>query len=491
MSRSSIHSSGTRIKAAHHYEVFDEASRKESLAGKHFHLIGIGGVGMSALARVLAWQGARVSGSDQTNSATIDGLRAQDMTVHRGHAPAHLAPDVEAVVFSAAVSHDNPELVLAQQRGCRIYKYAALLGELMNRYQGVAVCGTHGKSTTSAWLSHLVRQAGIDVNFIVGANLHQWGCSSGVGTSEYFVAETCEYDRSFLNVRPAIACLLNIEADHLDYYRDEADILSAFVEFAAGIRQEGTLIANGQDANVRQVLQRCRPDIHCMTFGLDRSCDLHAGPIEVIDGLARFDIIDGDKTLGRTHIALPGRHNVLNALAVFAAARAMGIAPDVILRLLPAFTGIDRRLMCKGTVNGITVLDDYAHHPTEIRASLEAVRQRYDARRIWCVFQPHQYSRTRFLLDEFAESFKLADVTIVPDIYFVRDSEASRQAINAQVFVDRVKANGSKALFINDFSDICCYLAMHVQSGDLVITMGAGDIWKVADEYIQRIGRRG
>jgi len=360
----------------------------------------------------------------------------------------------------------------------------------MDRYEGIAVSGTHGKSTTSGWLVHCLREAGAEPNFIIGALISQLGSSSfGIGESRYFVAEACEYDRSFLNLRPKIGCILNIEQDHLDYYRDEDEIIDAFGEFARGTKADGVLIVNGQDANTAKVIGLLGTEHRCLTFGLDRSCDFYADNILLDDGLYGFDVYNDGRLLGRTRISLPGEHNILNALAVVAMAVNAGLYPAGILESLSGFTGIDRRLMLKGRFGGITVLDDYAHHPTEIRSSLAAIRQKYQGERIWCIFQPHQYSRTRFLLDDFAESFKLADITIVPEIYFVRDSQTARQEVNAQVLVDRIRASGSEALFIGDFAGICEHLKGKALPGDLVVTMGAGDIWKVADEYLQWLRR--
>jgi UDP-N-acetylmuramate--alanine ligase len=473
-----------KIKAVHRYKVID-ANSKLVLAGTRFHFIGAGGVGMSGLAMLLMKHNAIVSGSDQSASDVVDRLCGMGADIKIGHIADNLSPDTNVVVISAAIKEDNPELKLARKRGYKVYKYAQMLGELMNRYDGIAISGTHGKSTTSGWLVYLLKQAGVDTNFIIGAGINQLGSSSGVADSHFFVAEACEYDRSFLNLKPRIACILNIEQDHLDYYRDENEIIEAFGEFARGTRPNGVVIANGQDANVAKVISRLGTHQRCETFGLDESCNFYAKNIVLNDGLYSFDVYHNGELLGATRISLPGKHNVMNALAVVAMAVNAGLEPGRILELLPGFTGMERRIMLKGRVGQITVLDDYAHHPTEIRASLQAMWERYRPKRIWCVFQPHQYSRTRFLLDDFAESFKLADVTIVPEIYFVRDSRKEKKEINAQILVERMRDKGTDALFINGFADICDYLKKNVTGGDLVVTMGAGDIWKVADEYIQ------
>jgi len=473
-----------KIKAIHKYGVVD-ANSKQRVAGKKFHFIGAGGVGMSGLAKLLIKNKAIVTGSDQMASGVIEKLCRSGADIKIGHSEDHLSTEADAVVISAAIKEDNPELKLARERGCKVYKYAQMLGKLMSGYEGIAIAGTHGKSTTSGWLTYCLKEAGLDPNFIVGAEITQLGGSSGVGDGRHFVAEACEYDRSFLNLKPKIACILNIEQDHLDYYKNEDEIVEAFGEFALGVKAGGVLIANGEDANVAKARRKLPADLQCKTFGLDKHCDFYGQNIELINRLYTFDIYHNGKLLGATRISLPGKHNILNALAVVAMAVYAGVNPQQTLQLLPNFTGIDRRLMLKERIGEITILDDYAHHPTEIKATLKAIRERYEPRRIWCVFQPHQYSRTRFLLDDFSESFKLADVTIVPEIYFVRDSEAEKKEINSQILVERMRANGTEAAFIDSFGKICDYLKRNVTTGDLVVTMGAGDIWKVADEYIQ------
>jgi UDP-N-acetylmuramate--alanine ligase len=473
-----------KVKAVHRYEVV-ESVKKVSVSGKRFHFIGAGGIGMSGLAKLLIKHRATVTGSDQTASAVVEGLCRLSADVKIGHKAENLPADADAVVISAAVKEDNVELKLARHRKLKIYKYAEMLGIICNCYEPIAVAGTHGKSTTAGWLVYLLKQASLDPSFIIGAEIIQLRASSGVGEGNYFVAEACEYDRSFLNIKPKIAYILNIEADHLDYYKDEAEIVEAFEQFARGIKPGGVLIAHGKDSNVAKVIRQLPANVRCKTFGLDEDCSFYAKNLVLNDGLYGFDVYHNGKLLGPARITLPGRHNVLNALAVVAAAICAGLPAQKILELLPSFTGVDRRLTLKAQVSQITVLDDYAHHPTEIRASLAAIRQRYQPERLWCIFQPHQYSRTRFLLEDFAQSFKFADITIVPEIYFVRDSESAKKQINSQVLVDRIRANGAQAIFFDDFGRICDYLKSNVAAGELVVTMGAGDIWKVADEYIQ------
>ena len=459
------------------------------LSGKKYHFIGAGGIGMSGLAKLLLKNGAIVSGSDQEHTRVTDSLIAMGATIDIGHTAENLPDPVDIVVTSAAIKESNPELAAARQAGAVVFKYAEMLGEMMDTYSGIAIAGTHGKSTTSGWLSVTMERAGKSPSFIVGAEVAQLSDSSGAGTGRHFIAEACEYDRSFLNLHPQIAVILNVEQDHLDYYKDIEDIIDAFTSFANGVKSGGTVIANGQDRNVAEVIKRLDPETNCLTFGLDWNCDFSAHNIDLIEGNYHFDVYHSTDILGSTSIELPGEHNILNCLAVVAAATVAGLKPAKILENLAAFIGIDRRIMLKARFNDVTILDDYAHHPTEIKASLSAIRQKYAPKRLWCIFQPHQYSRTRFLLDDFAESFKLADITVVPDIYFVRDTEAAKKQVNAKVLVKRICSSGSKALFIDGFDKICEHLTKHVTAGDLIVTMGAGDIWKVADEYIYWLSR--
>ena len=473
------------VRPSFRYEVLRRRGGLSVFAGKKFHFIGAGGVGMSGLAKLVMKAGGVVSGSDKEQGAAVDGLCRLGADIKIGHIDENIGDGLEAVVISAAVGDDNPELMQARRTGCKVYKYAQMLGKVMDCFSGIAVAGTHGKSTTSAWLTFVLSQAGVEPSFIIGADASQLGGSSTAADGEYFVAEACEYDRSFLNLKPKIGVILNIEQDHLDYYKDVDEIIGAFGDFAAGVKTDGVIIANGEDENVRKTLDRCGRNYK--TFGLDKDCDYSARNVAFIDGIYVFNFYREGKYVGPAKVSLAGRHNVLNALAVIAAACEAGIETSKVLELLPGFAGIDRRLMTKGVFDGVTVVDDYGHHPTEIRASLEAIRQKYEPERIWCVFQPHQYSRTRFLLDDFAKSFSLADITIAGEIYFVRDSAESKKQVNAQVLVDRINESGAEAIFIDSFDGIVEHLKGNVRAGDLVVTMGAGDIWKVADEYIWRL----
>ena len=446
------------------------------------HFIGIGGIGTSGLAKLLMRQGAIVSGSDMCQSPVIDQLQRLGATVRVGHTAENLPEDVDAVVISAAVTAGNPELARASELGCPIHKYAQMLGQLFDACCGIAVSGTHGKSTTGAWISYLLSECRLKPNFIIGAEVPQLGGSSGVGNGRYFVAEACEYDRSFLNLHPHIAIILNIEQEKMDYYRNKDEKTKRLMNFS---RHQAEAFDCKRRAIKRRSVVRKAQRQPGVTVGLEPGSDYTAQNAAIEKGLYTFDVLRNGRRLGRAKSGLPGPHNVYNAVVAAAACIEAGVPETEVLDRLGYFGGIDRRLMLKAQLEGVTILDDYAHHPTEIRASLAAIRQRYEPRRLWCVFQPHQYSRTRFLLDDFAESFKLADITIVPEIYFVRDTAESKSTVNAEILVDRIRQQQCQALFINEFAGIVNHLKQHVREGDVVVTMGAGTIWKVADEYIQ------
>jgi len=469
---------------------------KIDLKDKQYHFIGAGGIGMSGLAKVLLKNGAKISGSDQSDGFVINRLNKLGADIRTGHIREwiqRLGDNVEAVVISAAISEDNPELKYARQKGLRVLKYADMLGALLDRYNGIAIAGTHGKSTTSGWAAYILERLNMEPNYIIGADIGQLEGSSGVGDGDLFVAEACEYDRSFLKLRPRIAAVLNVEEDHLDYYKNIDDIIGAFSEFLSGVKPGGIIVANADDANYdalglayqNRLETFGRKAEKWVTFGINNTADYMAKNLKVVDGCYSFELCYGGYPVGNIKLSIPGKHNVYNCLAAVAVTSCAGVATEKIIDVCGSYTGADRRLMVKAEINGIKILDDYAHHPTEIRASLKAIRERYPNSRIICVFQPHQYSRTRFLLKDFAESFKLADITIVPEIYFVRDTVEAKQEVNAGILVERIRQAGSEAMFIDGFSKICDYLKEAANSGDVVVTMGAGDIWKVADEYIQ------
>jgi UDP-N-acetylmuramate--alanine ligase len=459
-----------------------ESRSASRFTGRRVHFIGIGGSGMSGLARMLADIGAVVSGSEPNFNAATGELARRGVKISRTQLGELLSSEVDLVVRTAAVKDNNPELLAAQRYGIPTIKYAELLGQVMAERFGVAVSGTHGKSTTTAMISYALLQCGADPSFVVGGTAPQLGGGSRSGTGQSFVAEACEYDRSFHNLRPKVALITNIEEDHLDCYSGLDEIIESFHAFAQIVPEDGVIIANGQDPNVAMATMGLTARIETVSLSPETTWSTY--PTAAKDGCPTGVVSHRGKLIGTLHLSVPGEHNLINATMAIAACNACGVAPGAELDAINGFTGVDRRMSFVGTVNGATVIDDYGHHPTEIRATLSALRARYSPKRLFCVFQPHQHSRTRFLMEDFAHSFAAADQTIVPDIYFVRDSEAERQAVSAQDLVDRIRTSGQDAQYLKDFPAIAEHLRRTVAPGDLVVTMGAGNVWEIGRELV-------
>jgi UDP-N-acetylmuramate--alanine ligase len=440
---------------------------------------------MQALAGVLLNCGAGVSGSDEQAGYAVEQLRAAGATVAVGQKPENLPDVVDLVVYSAAIKPANPELAAALSRGIDCVRYAEMVGRLMASRQGIAIAGTHGKSTTTGWVAFILKNAGLDPTFIVGADVRQLGGPSGVGRGPHFIAEACEYNRSFHNFRPRIATILNIEGDHFDCYSNIQRIVEAFETFAALVPEHGLVVTNADDPLALKPAQATHANVE--TFGVSNPADWQAVNREEAAGRYSFDLVYRAKTLGRVNLKLLGMHNVANALAAAAVAHASGVKPRDICRYLGEYTGATRRLTWRGEIKGVTVVDDYAHHPTEVRVTLQAARQHYRPRRLWAVFQPHQHSRCRALLEQFADCFNQADEILLPDIYFARDTQQDTQMISARDLVDRLRQRGKQVHYVPDFENIVNQLLKDCHPGDLVLTMGPGNIWKVADALVQRL----
>ncbi len=465
----------------------ESARGADDFAGRGVHLIGIGGSGMRALASMLLARGASVSGSDQVASGPVQRLAESGAAVAIGQSGGNIPDDAEIVVYSAAVHEQNPELIAARQRGLTVLKYAEMLGCLMDRHVGVAVAGTHGKSTTTGMVAWALREAGLDCSYVVGATVEQLGGPSGVGAGRHFVAEACEYDRSFLNLRPQYAAILNVEEDHLDCFADLDAIVEAFRAFASQVRGGGVLVVNGESREAIEASRTATCEVE--TFGLAEGCTWQGVNVTAEEGCRRFDVAYRGERVCRVELSLPGLHNAYNALAALALLHHAGVEPATAAGLLGRFTGTRRRMTLRHRDADLTVVDDFAHHPTEIQATLRAIRDHYEPERLICVFQPHQHSRTRFLLRDFASSFALATEVIVPDIYFVRDSDREKDYISSEDLVAQIRLNGGAAVYLRSFEDIIAYLRSALRGGDLVVTMGAGNIWEVADELVRRTGR--
>ena len=456
-----------------------------ALAGKRLHFVGIGGCGMSGLARMAAKHGARCTGTDLSESDTVARLREAGIAVSLDQSGTALPSELDLLVISAAIKPTHPEVVEATRRGASVMKYAQLLGRLMVGRVGVAIAGTHGKSTTTSILSHILIQTGLDPSFIVGAHCEQIGggfrVSDKRGPDELLVAEACEYDRSFHNFHPTHGTILNVEADHLDLYSSIDEIVEAFSIFAKRLPAHGSLLIHHESPHRLAITAGI--DAKVQTIGFMPQADWRVG---VRMGNVRLHY--KDKPVCEWVNPMPGDHFAYNAAVAAITARRLGAPWDGIAKAIASFAGLDRRMQTLGqrSIPGgsVTVIDDYGHHPTEIDTTLRALRQHHDPKRLVCVFQPHQHSRTRHLMEQFATSFEVADIVIVPEIYFVRDSEQERHAVTAGHLVDRLRKQGVTAMHLHPFEAIVEQLELITRPGDLVVTMGAGDVWKIGKAYL-------
>ncbi len=444
-------------------QIFQDARR--------IHFTGIGGISMSALAMIAKNLGKTVTGSDMNESSTVLSLRENGIPVQIGHTASN-AENCDLLVYTAAVKDNNPELVYVKTNGIPHFERATLLGLLMLQYQkSIAVSGTHGKTTTTSMLASIFMQASADPTVLVGAALQSIGGNYRVGTSDIAVYEACEYCNSFWHFFPHTAIILNIDEDHLDFFKNLDDIVDSFIHFCGNIASDGQLIINGEDPESEKVIQNVsRPVIR---FGFSNDCDIYAQDIQMSSDGSTFDVFFNGEKLGRMDLSVPGRHNILNALSATAAALGYGVSFDTVTAALSAFHGADRRFQKKGSINGADILDDYAHHPTEIRATIAAAKQAgYE--HVCVIFQPHTFTRTKILQAEFADALQNADQVILTDIYSAREINT----IGANILDLRDAIQGSQ--YIGDFSDIAEYIKQNAKPASVFILMGAGSINQVA-----------
>ncbi|MBR4015581.1 MAG: UDP-N-acetylmuramate--L-alanine ligase [Anaerotignum sp.] len=450
-------------------------------ANQHIYFIGIGGISMSGLAEILANRGYRISGTDIRQTPVTRHLESLGITVHIGHQAENITDEISLVVYTAAIQPDNPELQAAKAKGIPLMERGQLLGQIMAEYpHSVAVAGTHGKTTTTSMVSEILLAAEKDPTITVGGILPTIHSNLKIGHSSYFVAEACEYFDSFLRFHPFVGVILNLESDHLDYFKTLENIRRSFHKFAQQIPEEGMLILNQAIENTAELTEALSCPFE--TFGLEDGADWQAKNIvHETDGTNTFDVYYKDNFFGSIHLNVPGDHNIANALASVAAAHFLGISPEDCQKGLRHFSGTDRRFQRKGEKNGITVIDDYAHHPTEIRAALAAAKK-IQHHATWCVFQPHTYSRTKFLFEEFAEAFGDADEIIIADIYAARETDDG--TVSASDLAQRIAKTGKSARYVGDFAAIVQYLNTHCQVGDLLMTVGAGDVYKIGENFL-------
>lgn len=448
--------------------------------GGHIHFIGIGGISMSALAQICVKRGYKVTGSDMKESHITRQLAALGVTIYTGHAKEN-SNGADLVVYTAAINPENEELTFAVGSGIKAVERSVFLGAVMRGY-GCSICvaGTHGKTTTTSMMSHVLLEGECDPTIMLGGELDVIGGNMRLGDSDYFLTEACEYHCSFLEFFPKIAVITNVDADHLDFFKDLDHIKQAFTEFAAIPDEEGYVVVCGDDANAMECIKDARAQV--ITYGIGEENIFCPENLSYQDGCGEFDV-EYDGEIIHVKLQAVGEHNVKNALACFAAGYAMGLDGAKIAKGLEAFALVHRRFERKGSCRGAVVVDDYAHHPTEIKCTLQTAARLCEGK-LYVVFQPHTYTRTMLLLDEFTEAFDDADEIIVTDIYAAREKDNGK--IHARDLVERLQKRGRAARYVSGFDEIVDILRGTLQEGDMVITMGAGNVYKIGEQIIEQ-----
>ena len=449
----------------------------------HIHFIGIGGISMSGLAKILLSEGFTVSGSDSHSSALTDELTGDGCLVSVPQSAGNITNDIDLVVYTAANHPDNPEFKAAKEAGLPMLTRAELLGQIMTIYKNaINIAGTHGKTTTTSMVSEILLAANMDPTISVGGILNSIGGNTRVGGNKYFVAEACEYTNSFLSFNPTMNIILNVKEDHLDFFKDIDDIRHSFKLFTEKLPSDGTLIINSDIDNYEYFYKDT--DCEVITFGSAPEKSMYSATNITYDkyGCCSYTLLINNEDSGTIELSVPGLHNVYNSLSAVAAAFKLGISIDNIKAGLKHFTGTNRRFEKKGEFNGVTVIDDYAHHPDEITATLNSAKN-YPHNKIWCVFQPHTYSRTKALMPEFAKALSLADNIVLAKIYPARETD--NLGISSADLMELIKAEGKDCYYYESFEDIEKFLLNNCINGDLLITMGAGDVYKIGEELLK------
>jgi UDP-N-acetylmuramate--alanine ligase len=448
---------------------------------KHIHFVGIGGIGMSGIAEVLLNLGYTISGSDISKSDITERLSSMGATISYKHDSSNLG-HVDVVVTSTAVKGDNPEVIEAHKRQIPVIPRAEMLAELLKMKVSVAVSGTHGKTTTTSMASATLAYGGLDPTMVIGGKLNSIGSNARLGSGDVIVAEADESDGSFLKLSPYISVITNIEREHLDHFTGIDEIKEAFLQFANLVPFYGSTILCYDDENIRDIMPYIKRRI--ITYGLSEGADYRAQEISFSGSSTTFLLSFQGKLLGNITLNVPGVFNVCNAMAAIAVARELDVPFPVIAEGIATFTGVHRRLERKGETGGITVVDDYGHHPTEIKATLQAARQVWGNRRLIVVFQPHRYTRTKALFDEFLGAFKDADILIITDIYAASEQEI--EGVNSNNLYRGVRDHGHGSVtYIAGFDEIVSHLNSIARSGDVIITLGAGNVWKIGEDFLK------
>lgn len=443
------------------------------------HMIGIGGISMSGLAEILKDKGYIVKGSDMNDSSIIQKLKKSGINVTIGHDKNNVG-DADAVIFTAAIKKDNPEYVESETRGIPLIERSVLLGEITRMFPNtIAIAGTHGKTTTTSMVSLAFMEAGLDPTITVGGELKEIDGNYRVGDNKYLITEACEYVESFLQFSPKVAIILNVEADHLDYYKNLENVKNAFYKFENRLPEDGYAILNVDDPNSEMLIQN--NEHNKILFGIKNEAEYNAKNIIFEKDLTTYDLYIKGRYISKIELKVPGIHNVYNSLACIAACNIYNIDVKTVASALYKFGGAKRRFERKGEFKGALIYDDYAHHPSEIKATLLAAKEK-KAKRIWCVFQPHTYTRTKTLLNEFSEAFYNADNVIITDIYAAREKDTGE--ISSKDLVEKIKDTSKNAVYMKDFKDIENFLKDKLEPGDLFLTIGAGDVYKIGEDII-------
>ncbi|MEW6026398.1 MAG: UDP-N-acetylmuramate--L-alanine ligase [Planctomycetota bacterium] len=474
------------------------------------HLIGIGGTGLSNIAHYLSSRGYKITGSELQHNPATDWLKSESIRIFHGHKASNISPDAKLVIKSAAVKDDNPEIREAMRRRIPIIKYAQALGLLMGEKTGIAVSGTHGKTTTTSLISYLLAKAKLSPSFMVGGVLRDFESGSIFGKGRHFVAEACEYDRSFHHLPAKIRIITNIEPDHMDYYKTWKNLVESFHQFIAAASADGYVIANITSPGVRECLRK-KINAQVITFGAKpfrspKGVGWYPKNIRVINDRWHFEAWkDGppplrSRSFGRAKDGrkygdfvnfLPGEHNILNAIVAIIVADLLRINKSVIRKALAAFKGVHRRFEIVGRAKGRLVVDDYGHHPTELKTVVDTARELFPKRRRWLIFQPHLYSRTKLFLNDFAKVLSGGEIVLIPPIYAARDVTPSQRVTSSEELVRRIIHYGGRAKYMSDFSSTVKYLKDNTIPCDVIITIGAGDVWEIGREFVNQINHKG
>lgn len=447
----------------------------------HVHFIGIGGISMSGLAEILLTKGYKVTGTDAKASPIIQRLRKLGADIYIGHNQNNIN-GADLIIYTDAISPDNEELIAAQESGIPTTDRATFLGALMLNYKNsIAVSGTHGKTTTTSMIASITNHGTLDPTILLGGQLDEIGGNVKLGSDEYILTEACEYKGNILKYYPTMAIILNIDEDHLDYFKDMNHIVDTFIGYGRNLKEDSFLIINKDDLHAQRVIENTKAQV--ITFGIENSANYRAENITFSDeGYSNFILNINGKEHWPVRLNVMGRHNIYNALASMAAAHLQGLDIQDIIKHISLYGGVHRRLELKGYIGGIKILDDYAHHPTEIKATLEALKDSSNGD-VYCIFQPHTFTRTKILLDSFSESFINAKQVIITDIYAAREYDNGE--IHSKDLVNAINNKTSNAIYIGSFEEVESYLLNNVRKGDTILTMGAGNVYLIGESLLE------